>query len=394
MRLASWVQHSEPSFIREILKAAQQPDVISFAGGLPSPELFPVQEAMEVYQEILSSQGSVALQYSPSEGETSLREVIATQLLKKSMQIQVDDVLITNGSQHGLDLVGKSFINPGDVVLVESPTYLGALQAFAPYQPRFVTVDTDEEGMIPEALAQALQVYHPKFIYLVPTFQNPTGRTMGLTRREQIVQLCQAAEVAIVEDDPYSDLRYDGRPVPSIRSLWNEVIYLGTLSKTVAPGMRLGWLVAPPKFMHAAKLGMQATCLNVSALTQHAAARLLSHPNHGQHIDTIRKAYGERMRCMLDSLEREFPSGTAWTRPDGGLFIWVTLPDGIRSFDLVESAYQNRVAFVPGTPFFVGNDGESNMRLNFSNSSLAQIEVGIRRLGNAIKQVEPQKVRS
>lgn len=388
MRLANWVQNSSPSFIREILKVTQQPDVISFAGGLPAPELFPVKEIMEVYQRVLSEHATIVLQYSPSDGETLLREVLCARLMVKGMRVQVEDVLITNGSQHGLDLVGKLFINPGDAVFVESPTYLGALQAFAPYQPSLVTIETDEEGMRPEALLSALQIHKPKFIYLVPTFQNPTGRTMGLSRREQIVQLCQSQGVPIVEDDPYSELRFQGVPVPSLRSLWDEVIYLGTISKTVAPGMRLGWMVAPPPIMYAAKLGMQATSLNVSALTQHVAARLLSHPEQEQNIDRIRASYRERMQCLVDSLILEFPDGTMYSRPDGGMFIWVKLPNDLRSRDVLQPALQNRVAFVPGDPFFVGEGGRSEMRLNFSNSSLEQIQVGMGRLGDAIKQVQ------
>lgn len=389
MKLAHWVQNSGPSFIREILKVTQQQGVISFAGGLPAPELFPVKDIMELYQQVLSERGNLVLQYSPSEGEPQLREAVSKQLHVKGMRVHMDDVLITNGSQHGLDLIGKSFINPGDTVFVESPTYLGALQAFIPYQPRFVTIQTDEEGMIPEALAVALHEYQPKFIYLVPTFQNPTGRTMGLQRREQIVHLCQSAGVPIVEDDPYSDLRFRGAPVSSLRSLWDEVIYLGTLSKTIAPGMRLGWIVAPKSIMYALKLSMQATSLNVSALAQHVAALVLSDPKHEQHLKIIRTSYAERMHFMLNSLKSEFPHGTTWVRPDGGLFIWVTLPDGIRSLDLVEPALQNGVAFVPGSPFYVGGGGEFTMRLNFSNSSPEQIQVGMSRLGKAIQQVRP-----
>ena len=384
MQLARWVQESKPSFIREILKVTSQPHVISFAGGLPAPELFPASELAAAFAGALATDGARALQYSVSEGDPDLRAALAARLTGRGTPCDADDILLTNGSQHGLDLVAKAMLNPGDVVLVEDPTYLGALQAFRSYQPRFVPVDSDGEGMLTEALAEALGREPVKLVYTLPTFQNPRGTTMTLRRRREIVDLCRAAGVALIEDDPYGELRYRGEPLPGLRQFWDEVIYLGTFSKTMAPALRLGWVVAPSALMPALKLGLQATCLNVGALTQQVATTVLGSPTFESHLHRLRGEYGERMRCMLAELPRVFPEGTTWSEPDGGLFIWVTLAGGLRSVDLVQAALDEGVAFVPGEPFYAAGGGESSLRLNFSNSTPEQIREGMRRLSRAV----------
>ena len=328
----------------------------------------------------LEEQGNQVLQYSPSEGDPELREVLAAHLSVRGIPALPDEILLTNGSQHGLDLVAKALLDPGDAVLVEDPTYLGALQAFRPYRPRLVPVPSDDEGVLPEALASALATEHPKLVYLMPTFQNPRGTSMGLGRRAAVAEVCRAADVALVEDDPYGELRYRREPLPGLRHYWDQAIYLGTFSKTLAPSLRLGWVAAPPTLMPALTLGLQSTCLNVGALTQRVAAMMLRGREYPGHLQRLRTAYGERMLCMLEQLRTHFPCGTTWSEPDGGLFIWVGLPDRLRSLDLLPAALDQGVAFVPGEPFFASGGGESNLRLNFSNSTPEQIVEGMARL--------------
>lgn len=388
MKLARWVTDAKPSFIREILKVTAQPGVISFAGGLPAPELFPVPELARAFAGALAEHGSQMLQYSPSEGDPQLRAALSRHLAQRGIPAAPDEILLVNGSQHALDLVAKALLDPGDAVLVENPTYLGALQALAPYNPRLYAVDSDEQGMIPEALAAAIRSHNPKLVYVIPTFQNPRGTSMGAPRRQALAAVCREAEVALVEDDPYGELRYRGEHLPGLRSHWDQVIYLGTFSKTLAPGLRLGWVVAPPALMPALKLGLQATCLHVGTLTQRVAAMMLQWPGYAAHLQRLQTVYGERLQCMLEQLRLHFPPGTTWTEPDGGLFVWVNLPPGLQALDLVAAAIAQGVAFVPGQPFYVGSGGESSMRLNFSNSTLEQIRDGMGRLAQATVQLQ------
>lgn len=390
MKLARWVQNAKPSFVREILKFTQMPDVISFAGGMPAPELFPVEEMTEVMVQAMKESGRYVMQYAPTEGDPMLRSVLAERLVKDHNPATADDILLVNGSQHALDLIAKAFIDPGDVVLVETPTYLGALQAFRPYHPNIIAVPTDEEGMVPEALESLLAQHQPKFVYVMPTFHNPRGTTMGPERRKAIVALCKKADVPVIEDDPYGELRYRGERLPHLREMWDQAVYLGTFSKIMCPGIRLGWIVAPPAILNAVKLGIQATALNISPMTQRIAALLMKRPTFDQHLDKLRKFYGERMHVMLDCL-KEFPEGTTWSEADGGLFIWVTLPEGVLAMDLVPKALERKVAFVPGEPFYVAEGGESSMRLNFSNSTPDQIREGMGRLREAIETLLPVK---
>lgn len=390
MRTASWVNQGKPSFIREILKVTAQPGVISFAGGLPAPELFPVPELARAVAEALEQQGPQMLQYSQSEGDPYLRQVLSRHLASRSIPAGPDDILLINGSQHGLDLVAKALLDPGDVVLVEDPTYLGALQAFRPYQPNILAVESDGEGMLPEPLAAAIAAHSPKLVYVMPTFQNPRGTSMGLERRAAIARVCQAANVPLLEDDPYGELRYRGTDLPGLRHWWDQALYLGTFSKTLAPGLRLGWIIAPPALMPALKLGLQATCLHVGTLIQRVAAMMLDDPKYPEHLQRLRAAYGERRDCMVEELERTFPAGTRWSDPEGGLFLYVELPDGLRATDLFRLAIDQGVAFVPGEPFYVEGGGESTLRLNFSNSSPDVIRDGMARLGRAVRSLMGQ----
>lgn len=388
MRLAHWTREVKPSFIREILKVTAQPGVISFAGGLPAPELFPAAGLARSIAGTLAAEAPRVWQYSVSEGDPELRAVVADRLTARQIPAEPDDILLTNGSQHGLDLVAKALLDPGDAVLVEDPTYLGALQAFRSYRPQLVPVASDAEGMLPGALGDAVREHRPKLVYLMPTFQNPRGTSMSCDRRAALVQICREADVAVVEDDPYGELRYRGEPQPGLRHFWDQAIYLGTASKTLAPALRLGWVVAPPGLMPALRLGLQGTCLNVGAFTQRVAARTMADATFPAHLEQIRAAYGERMDNMLAELAAQFPPGTAWSRPDGGLFIWVDLPDGMAAMDLLQAALERNVAFVPGQPFFVGPGGESSLRLNFSNSTPEQIRLGMSRLGEATAELQ------
>lgn len=387
MQLAGWVDRTPPSFIREILKVANQPGIISFAGGLPAPELFPVTELAAAFAAVLAARGSEVLQYSPSEGNPRLRAVLADYLSSRGTPARAQDILLTNGSQHGLDLVAKALLDPGDTVLVEDPTYLGALQAFLPYRPRLAPVAADAQGMRPDALAASLRAERPKLIYLMPTFQNPRGACMDRRRRLQLTAIARSAGVTVLEDDPYGELRYRGQHLPGLRHFWDQVVYLGSFSKTMAPGLRLGWIVAPPSLLPALKLGLQATCLNVSALTQAVAAAVLAGNGYHAHLQGLRQAYAERLEAMLAALQRYFPPGAVWNRPQGGLFVWVTLPPGLQALDLVDPALAEGVAFVPGAPFYVGSGGAGAMRLNFSNAPPALIETGVQRLARAIDRL-------
>lgn len=394
MQTAAWTREAKPSFIREILKVTQQPHVISFAGGLPAPELFPVAEIAAITARALASDGTRLLQYSTTEGDPALRESLAAHLGSRQIPADPDQILLTNGSQHGLDLVAKALLDPGDVVLVENPTYLGALTALQPYRPQVVPLPCDDSGVLPDALATALKQQHPRMLYLMPTFQNPRGISMDRERRAEVVRLCEEAGVAVVEDDPYGELRYRGEAPLPLRALWDQVIYLGTQSKTMAPGLRLGWVVAPPALMPALKIGLQATCLNVGALVQRIVAEFLGSSRYQTHLAQLREVYGGRMLQMLGLLERHFPTGTRWSRPDGGLFVWVELPGWLRAMDLLNEAVAEGVAFVPGEPFFAAGGGECSLRLNFSNAGPGQMDEGMARLGRACKRLpEMEKVR-
>jgi 2-aminoadipate transaminase len=386
------------SAIRELLKVAEKADMISFAGGLPAPDLFPVQRLQEACERVLSKHSAFALQYGPTEGCEVLREMIARHMARYGILAKVENVLITSGSQQALDLIGKLLINSGDRVLVEAPTYLGALQAFSLYGAHYLSVPADEDGLRTELLEKSLRL-GPKFMYLLPNFQNPAGVTLSEGRREQLVCLADQHGIPIIEDDPYGQLRYEGEHIPPLVVIdqknmrrdddfsFGNVIYLSTFSKTLAPGLRLGWIVAPKDVIGKLTQLKQGADLHTSTFSQLVAYEVARGGFLDQHVRRIRQVYRERRDVMLQALEEFFPSEVTWTHPKGGLFLWISLPRGMDSQLLFRSALAEKVAFVPGDSFYADNDLESyrHLRLNFSYCTPEQIREGIRRLSVAVK---------
>ena len=377
-----------PSAIREILKVTAKPEVISFAGGLPAPELFPIAEVQAAAEQVLTKEGRSALQYGPSEGFLPLREWINGELGRRGIQSQADDILVTVGSQQVLDLVGKLFLNPGDVILTENPTYLAAIQAFQVFEAKFVPVPTDAEGLIPEALPELIRQHRPKFLYTIPNFQNPTGITLTAARREALARIAAEHRLPVIEDDPYGRLRYRGVDVPPVKH-WDEaglVLYVSTFSKTIAPGLRLGWVAAPPAVFNALLVLKQAADLHTSSFDQRVAHAYLTGNDVNPHLNRIRQVYGERFALMEAALRAELPPGYSWTQPEGGMFLWVTGPAELDALRLLERALKQNVAFVPGRDFFPAEGGRNHFRLNFSNSTPERISEGVRRLGQLARE--------
>ncbi len=372
-----------PSTIREILKVAAQPEIISFAGGLPAPELFPVDAVKAAADEVLTKNGREALQYGPSEGFPPLREWIAGEMESRGIKTAPAEILVTNGSQQVLDLVAKLFLNPGDVVLTENPTYLAAIQAFQALEAHFVPVPTDDQGLIPEALPELIKKHRPKFLYTIPNFQNPTGVTLSGERRKALAQIAATHGLIVLEDDPYGKLRYSGKEVPPIKH-WDEagcVLYASTFSKTIAPGLRLGWVAAPAEIFSRLLILKQASDLHTSSFDQRVAFAFLTASDQSVHLGRIRSAYGERFGVMDAALQQEMPAGYRWTKPEGGMFLWMTGPAELDGLKLLERAIKHQVAFVPGRDFFPAEGGSNYLRLNFSNSNPERIREGVRRLG-------------
>lgn len=380
------------SDIREILKVTAQPEVISLAGGLPAPELFPVDEYRRAFEWVLETDGASALQYGPSEGYRPLRSFLGERLSRFGMRCTGDDVLITNGSQQALDLIAKVLLDPGDQVVVERPTYLGALQAFNQYQPRYAVVGMDDDGMhvddVERLLSAGVKEQRIKFIYAIPTFQNPTGRSMSLERRKRLVELAGHYGVPIVEDDPYGELRFEGEHLPTLKALDTSgcVIYLGTFSKILAPGLRLGWVVAAPEAIESILHGKQPADLHTGMAQQMATYQVCKDGFVDQQVERVRTFYKERRDVMLRALEEHFPADAHFTRPAGGLFVWAELPLNVDTRELLIDAVQDKVAFVPGQGFHPDNSGTNTMRLNFSNVPPDQLREGVRRLGKAIQR--------
>ena len=376
------MEQMRPSTIREILKVTAQPEVISFAGGLPAPELFPMDEIRRAADSVLTQHGSRALQYSQSEGVPPLREWIAAEMGRRGIRANAEDVLVTNGSQQVLDLVGKLFLNPGDVVLTENPTYLAAIQAFQTFEVRFVPVPTDGDGLIPEALPALIKQHRPKFLYTIPNFQNPTGITLTAARREALARVAAEHGLTVVEDDPYGKLRYRGADIPPIKS-WDaagRVIYASTFSKTIAPGLRTGWVVAPPEIFGRLLILKQASDLHTSSFYQLVEHAYLTQSDPAAHLEKTRRAYGERFELLDTALRTEMPAGYRWTKPEGGMFLWITGPENLDALELLKRAIAEKVAFVPGRDFFPADGGRNFLRLNYSNSTPERIREGVRRL--------------
>jgi 2-aminoadipate transaminase len=374
------------SVIRELLKFTEMPDVISFAGGLPAPEVFPVREFREACAFVLDEMPQRALQYSSTEGFLPLRRWLADKVGKYGVPAVPENILLTNGSQQALDLLGKVFIGPGDTVLTEAPTYLGALQAWTPYEPRFITVPLDDDGMQVDKTAELLKRETAKFIYVLPNFHNPAGTTLSQERRNQLVTLAAKHNLFIVEDDPYGELRFEGEDIPPIIALHKEnTIYLGTFSKTLAPGIRLGWIIAPEIVMDKLVQAKQGADLHTGTFVQMVAYDIASRGILKQHVVTIRQVYRERRDVMLQTMAEHFPPQVTWTRPQGGLFLWVRCPEGVDTEQMLAKAVEQRVAYVPGFAFYPDGRGRNAMRLNFSCMAPSQIREGIERLARVLK---------
>lgn len=374
------------SAIREILKITAQPEVISFAGGLPSPQTFPIEHLRSAAEQVWDRQAHAALQYGPTEGHAPLREWIAGRLRAQgSTQVRAEHVLITTGSQQGLDLLTKVLVDEGSKLLVETPSYLGALQAFAMSEPRFEAMPSDERGIVVDALDDAL-LQDARALYCMPNFQNPTGRTLPLPRREALVARARRAGVPIIEDDPYGELNYSGDRLPSVHSLHPDgVIYLGSFSKLLTPGFRLGYMVAPPAILDKCVQAKQAADLHTPSFTQHVVFEAVREGFLDQHIPTIRALYGSQCQYMLEALQRHFPAAASWSRPEGGMFIWVRLPPSMDAEQLLQQAIANKVAFVPGAPFFCDAPQRNTLRLSFVTVPRRDIERGMALLGGLIR---------
>ena len=395
-RYAQRTQRMKASAIRELLKITENPEIISFAGGLPAPEVFPTEEIREACNRVLKDQSALALQYGATEGYLPLREMIARHASRSGVQIRPNNILITSGSQQALDLIGKIFINHGDRLLVESPTYLGALQAWNQYGAEYVTVHTDDDGMVSEDIEQALRT-GPKFIYVLPNFQNPMGVTMSMDRRVKLVELADRYGVPLVEDDPYGQLRFEGENLPGVNVLdaqlhvqngryTGNVIYFSTFSKILSPGLRLAWMIAPDEVISKLALAKQGTDLHTATFNQVVAYEVSRHGFLDTHVRHICEVYSERRDVMLDSLAEYMPEGVTWTHPHGGLFLWVRVPESCDTTKMFPAAIRNKVAYVPGESFHPNGGGTNTMRLNFSYCKPATIVEGISRLGNMLKE--------
>ncbi len=397
-RYAQRVQRIKGSAIRELLKLTEMPGAISLAGGLPAAEIFPLEQIQAATQRILAQRGQQALQYGATEGYTPLRDLLAQRMTAEGVKVTRENILITSGSQQGLDLLGKLLVNPGEPWLVESPTYMGALQAFNPYGPEYVAVRSDHEGIVTSELEVALQ-RHPRGMYVLPSFQNPSGVTFTLERRQQLIELAGRYNVPVIEDDPYSQLRFEGEPLPALLALEHarqqekgsgdqiyqgNVILLNTFSKVLTPGLRVAWIVAPAEVIRKLTLIKQGADLHTATFNQMIAYELTREGFLEEHVPVIRALYRERRNAMLAALEEYFPDTISWTRPQGGLFLWVTLPEGLDAAQLLRDALEYRIAFVPGAAFHANGGGANTMRLSFSNVNAEQIEEGIRRLGKLL----------
>lgn len=387
-RFASRMKRMNVSAVREILKVSERPDIISFAGGMPAPELFPVAEVARAHADVFAHEGPESLQYSTTEGWRPLREWISARMIRKGIDAPVERVLMTSGSQQGIDLAARIFLEPGDKVIVENPCYLAALQTFSGYEASFIGVDSDDEGMNIDQVAEALSTSSPKLIYIVSDFHNPKGTSLSVERRHQLIELSRQHQVPILEDDPYGELRYRGAALPSLASLDRDglVIYLSTFSKTISPGMRLGWAVASTEIIQAMVIAKQASDLHTSTVEQRAAARMLADFDYDGHVAGLCREYGARREAMLDAIETYFPAECRSTRPEGGLFVWVELPASISAEALFEEAIADGVAFVPGASFFATEPKENFIRLNFSNRPPDMIREGVKRIGRILNK--------
>ncbi|WP_426107010.1 PLP-dependent aminotransferase family protein [Massilia sp. TSP1-1-2] len=382
-RFSERASQLQSSFIREILKITQRPEIISFAGGLPSPATFPVEQMKAAFDKVLTENGKVALQYGPTDGYPLLREWIANSLSTDSCKIKPEQVLMTSGSQQALDLLGKVLIDEGSRVLVETPSYLGALQAFSVYRPEFKSVATDDHGLVPSSIDPVAD--GARMLYALPNFQNPTGRSLSIERRVELVETCARLGIPLIEDDPYGALSYKGEPFPKMLNMNPDgVIYMGSFSKVLTPGIRLGYVVAPLPLVRRLELAKQAADLHTAQLTQMVVYEVIKDGFLDQHIPKIRTLYANQCQAMLDALTECFPSSVTWTKPEGGMFIWVTLPKHIDAMKLLDQAIAAKVAFVPGAPFYANEPETNTLRLSFVTVPPERIREGVAVLGKLI----------
>ncbi|MCI0532259.1 MAG: PLP-dependent aminotransferase family protein [candidate division Zixibacteria bacterium] len=385
--LSPKVFSAESSPIREILKVTEKPDIISFAGGLPAPELFPVQELERACQAALVQNGHKALQYSLSAGTHELRTFLAERYQRRGIDLTEENILITSGSQQGLDLMGRAFLDQRAVVLTENPTFLGAIQAFRGYQPLIETVEMDEERLLLNQTEDKLARFRPRLIYTIPDFQNPTGKTLSQPRRKELVKLAEEFNLPIVEDSAYEDLRYFGQELPSLKKIGGDsVIQLGSFSKIIAPGFRVGWVAASTKIMPILEKLKQPLDLHTSSFAQHVIWQFCQDGRLDSHIKTLKASYSSRRDAMLKALEERMPEYACWTKPEGGLFIWVQLPKGTDASRLLQEALKEKVAFVPGAKFFPNGGGENTFRLSYSTASPDKISEGVEKLAGVIRR--------
>lgn len=390
LKYANRMKGIRASEIREILKLTQKAEVISFAGGLPAPELFPIDAIKEISREVLEEHGEKALQYATTEGYLPLRKQITERMTKFGINTNADNILITNGSQQGLDFAGKIFLDPDDVVLCENPSYLGAINAFKAYEAKFIEVPTDDEGMIISELEEIVKTTDKiKLIYVVPDFQNPTGRTWSIERRKGLIEIANKYDLIIIEDNPYGELRFEGEIPPSVKSfdVEDRVVFLGTFSKTFCPGFRLAWTCASEEILSKFILVKQSSDLQASTISQMELSKFINKYDLDKHVEKIKSVYRRRRDIMMKTMKEEFPDEVKFTYPEGGLFTWVELPEHINSRDLAIKAIDNNVAFVPGDPFYPNGGKFNNFRLNYSNMNEDRIVEGIKRLAKAIKEM-------
>lgn len=379
---------------REILKVTEKPEVISFAGGLPAPELFPVEALKVVSNAVLNEEGENSLQYCMTEGYIPLREAICQRMMAVGINSTIENVLVTTGSQQAIDLTGRLFIDEGDTIICESPTYLAAINAFKSYNAKFVEVAMDDDGMIMDELEKKL-LENPKtkFIYTIPDFQNPTGRTLKLERRKRMIALANKYDVLVVEDNPYGAIRFAGETLPPIKHFDTEgrVIYISTFSKIFAPGLRLGWICADESFIEKYVAFKQTADLHSDNFAQRMTAKYMELYDIEEHINKIKAVYKERCTTMLSCIEEFFPKNLCYSKPEGGLFIWVEIPDSVDSRELFSECLKNNVAFVPGSPFFPNGTKRNTFRLNYSNMSKDKIIEGMKRIGEVLRCKQGQE---
>jgi 2-aminoadipate transaminase len=390
---ASRTRGMKSSAMRDLMAVIARPEVISLAGGLPDTGAFPAETFAAVAGRIARESAAEALQYGPTEGLRGARECIAEVMAAEGIRCDPDDMIVTAGGQQVIDLVTRALIDPGDVIVAEAPTYPGAVPSFSSFQADVVQIDMDADGMRIDLLEQTLDRLErdgrtPKFIYTVPTFQNPAGVTMSLDRRRRLVEIARERELLVLEDNPYGLLRYEGAPMPTLRELDGGlyVMYLGTFSKILSPGIRLGWVLAPPPVLHQINMGKQAADLCSSTLSQLMVTAYFEQARWRDYVDTVKESYRARRDTMLDALAEHFPPQAEWTRPQGGLFVWATLPDFIDTTDLLARALRENVAFVPGAAAFLDGRGHNSMRLNFSAVAEDDIREGVRRIGKIVHE--------